>query len=106
MKRIISIGIVTLVLLSTVIFLLSYINADYHGRIGELSKDKFSVFPEKIDPEADYVLPIIYFNDDTKVVEKVNHVSELKNGQKIMIWSEDSEGIILANKIKVIELSK
>ncbi|WP_157037605.1 hypothetical protein [Ornithinibacillus californiensis] len=53
MKRIISIGIVTLVLLSTVIFLLSYINADYHGRIGELRKNKFSVFPEKINPEAD-----------------------------------------------------
>jgi hypothetical protein len=105
MKRIIPIGIVTIFLLSTVIILFCFINADYYGRIGELSKDKFSVFPEKIDPEVDYLLPIIYFNDDTKVVGKVNHVSELKNGQKIMIWSEESEGIILANKIKVNELS-
>jgi len=102
MKRtiIISLVIIAVFLTVTILFL---IKSDYHGKIGDLKEGNFSLNPLRIDPEAEYPAPpIIYFDDNTNVVGKVNRVDDLKNGQEIKVWVTENEDRKLANKIEVI----
>jgi len=102
MNRPIRIILVMTALLFT-ITILQQIKSDDHGRIGEIEVNKFLLLPLKIDPEVDYNAPEIYFNEDTKVVGKVNHVKDLKDGQEVKVWVKENDGVKLAYKIKVIK---
>lgn len=102
MKRTIFISLVVIALICTGTIL--YLNkSDYHGKIGEINQDNFSVAPLKIDPEAQYnAPPIIYFDDHTEVVGKINKVSELQVGQEVKVWVTENEVKKIADKIEVI----
>ena len=101
MKKSLVIGlmIITLSLTLTIFFLN---RADHHGEISELGKDNFSLFPLKIDPEAEYDPPSIHFDKNTKVSGEVSKVDDLKNGQEVKVWLRDDESAPLADKIKVV----
>lgn len=78
-------------------------SADYHVKIIELEEDQFLLAPIKIDPEAEYDFPVIHFSNDTKVVGESNSILDLKEGQEVKLWVEETgfKGIKVANKIKV-----
>jgi hypothetical protein len=98
----IAISIVAIILTLTVLF---FNRADYHGKIIELEEDQFLLAPISIDPEAQYDFPVIHFSNDTKVTGKFNSNLDLKEGQEVKLWVEDTEfkGIKVANKIKVVK---
>ena len=101
MKRtiIISLLIITFILTVTILFLN---RADYHGKIGEMNEGNFYLAPLKVDPEAEYNSPVIYFNGNTKVVGKVNYINDLQVDQEVKVWIQDGEGKKVAYKIEVI----
>ncbi|MDX5474665.1 MAG: hypothetical protein LPK00_03925 [Bacillaceae bacterium] len=82
-----------------------YINkADYHGKLAELNETEntFLLYRLKSDPEAEYNVPVIKFDDKTIVDGNVNKIEYLSNGQEVKVWTEQSEGLLYARKIKVI----
>jgi len=86
-----------------IISIFSLTKSDDHGKVSEIEVNKFLLLPLKIDPEVDYNAPEIYFHEDTKVVGKVNHVKDLKDGQEVKVWVKENDGVKLAYKIKVIK---
>ncbi|WP_075618520.1 hypothetical protein [Paenisporosarcina indica] len=102
MKRIWLSVFVIIAIVAFLVFL--FINrADEHGKIGELEESNFVLYPIKVDPEADYNLPEIYFSNGTKVVGEVNSVMDLKERQEVKVWVEEIEGKKVANKIKILK---
>lgn len=103
MKRsFIYILIIIVLLISVTIF---YINkADYHGKLAELNETEntFLLYRLKSDPEAEYSVPVIKFDDQTIVEGKVDKIEDLFNGQEVKVWTEQREGILFAQRIKVI----
>lgn len=101
MKRTVLICFVLIALILTVTILFIS-KSDYHGKISEINKDNFLLAPLKIDPEAQYNLPIIYFDANTKVVGKVNKIDSLKENQEVKVWVEEGKVKKVAYKIEVI----
>lgn len=103
MKKIILIVISVLAIIS-VLTVLFFNRADYHGKIIVLEEDQFLLAPIKIDPEAEYDFPVIHFSNDTKAVGESNSILDLKEGQEVKLWVEETgiKGIKFANKIKVV----
>lgn len=64
-KSIIIIVILAIISTITIYFVTK---ANYHGKISEIKEDNFLLLPIKIDPEADYDVPKIFFNEETRVV--------------------------------------
>ena len=101
MKKLLVIGLL-LITLSLTVTILFLNRADHHGEISELGKDNFSLFPLKIDPEAEYDAPSIHFDNNTKVSGEVSKVDDLKNGQEVKVWLGSKEGAKVAERIRVI----
>ncbi|WP_186577184.1 hypothetical protein [Aquibacillus kalidii] len=101
MRKIIIFGLVFIALFSIVTTFFLY-KADYHGRIGEITENNFSLFPLKINPEAEYVTPKIYFDNNTNVVGIKDKVDDLKDGQEVKVWVVVSKGEKISSKIKVL----
>jgi hypothetical protein len=76
--------------------------ATYHGKIEELKKDSFFLGPLEYDPEVDYVLTNIYFNDSTVIL---GEDTQLKVGQEVKVWikktDEEEMKNLLAEKIEI-----
>ncbi|GEN52331.1 hypothetical protein [Halobacillus faecis] len=102
MRKIASISLAIIVLILSIFF---FTKPDLHGKISGLNIDKnfFTLFPLRIDPEAEYDLPEIRFDNDTMIVGKISETTDLSDGQEGKIWVTEIEEAKYATKIKVIK---
>jgi hypothetical protein len=92
------------IIILTLVSVFFILKPDYKGIITELSENKFYLAPLIIDPEEEYDFPLIYFDEHTSVKgENVKSINDLKNNQKIKIWTQKKDTKIVAKKIKVID---
>lgn len=72
---------------------------DYLGIVRELEENKFTLYPEKINPEEEPFIPDIYFSKDTKISGETTSMLDLKEDQVVKVWIDEIEGEYMAKKI-------
>ncbi|MCM3356391.1 MAG: cold shock domain-containing protein [Psychrobacillus sp.] len=91
---IISIAVLTFFLLN---------RADYHGKVGDITDNNFTLYPLEVNPEYEHFTPKVHISNFTKITGKINNMRSLKEGQEVEIWAVEKEGKIVAKKIKVLK---